>query len=43
MITVIMEDTHFHEDEHDFKGHERSQKARLAKFFLALSFINRFS
>ena len=30
-----MEDTHLHLDEHYLKGHERSNKACLAKFFLA--------
>ena len=38
-----MEDTHMHEDKNDLKGHKRSQKARLAKFFLEQSFINPFS
>ena len=43
MNAVIKEDSHWHEDEHDLKGHERSHKASLAKFFLAHSFINQFS
>ena len=40
MNAFIMEDTHLYEDEHDPKGRERSHKARIAKFFLANSFIN---
>ena len=42
MIVNIMKGTHFHIDEYDLKGHERSHKAYLAKLFLAHSFINQF-
>ena len=27
MNVIIMEDTYFHKDEYDLKGHERSHKA----------------
>ena len=40
MNAIIMEDTH--KDEYDLNGHERSQKARLAKLFLSHSFIIKF-
>ena len=42
MNAIIMKDTHLHEDEHVLKVHERLHKARLAKLFLAHSFINYF-
>ena len=38
----IIEDIQLHEDKHDLKGHERSHKDTLDKFFIAHSFITDF-